>query len=77
MDTMILERLGGAKMTSTKKIAISEERWKELGKLKEAGQTYDELIKEMIQAYNRQQLAEKVRKSREKSSEELTPIDEL
>ena len=64
-------------MTSTKKIAISEERWKELGKLKEAGQTYDELIKEMIQAYNRQQLAEKVRKSREKSSEELTPIDEL
>ena len=31
--------------------------WKELGKIKEAGQTYDELIGKLIQAHNRKKLA--------------------
>ena len=41
----------------TKRIPVSEGRWKELGKIKEAGQTYDELLGELVQAYNRRELA--------------------
>jgi len=41
----------------TKRIPVSEDRWKELGKIKEAGQTYDELISKLIQAHNRMELA--------------------
>lgn len=40
-----------------KRIPVSEDRWKELGRLKEAGQTYDELIGELVQAHNRRELA--------------------
>lgn len=41
----------------TKRIPLSEERWKQLGRIKEAGQTYDELIGELVQAHNRRELA--------------------
>ncbi|MBU0979374.1 MAG: hypothetical protein KJ709_01090 [Nanoarchaeota archaeon] len=41
----------------TKRIPISEVRWKQLGRIKQAGQTYDELLGEMMQAYNRKELA--------------------
>jgi len=41
----------------TKRIPVSESRWKQLGRIKEAGQTYDELLGKMMQAYNRKELA--------------------
>jgi len=41
----------------TKRIPVSEDRWKELGRIKEAGQTYDALIGELVQAHNRRELA--------------------
>lgn len=44
----------------TKRIPVSEDLWKQLGKLKEAGQTYDELMRELIQARNRLELAKKM-----------------
>ena len=40
-----------------KRIPVSEEIWKELGKMKEAGQTYDELLGDLLQAHNRRELA--------------------
>lgn len=46
--------------TMNKRIPVSEERWKELGKMKEAGQTYDDLMRELIQARNRLELASKM-----------------
>ena len=64
-------------MPANKRIPVTEERWKELSDLKEAGQTYDELVEELIQNYNRRQLAERAREVREADEEELTPIDEL
>ena len=54
----------------TKRIPVSEDCWKMLGRLKEAGQTYDDLMRELVQSYNRQQLAKqakKVRKGQEKT----------
>ena len=41
----------------TKRIPVSEDRWKQLGRIKEAGQTYDELLGELVQAFNRRELA--------------------
>jgi len=62
---------------ATKRIPVTEERWKELNELKTAGKTYDELLEELITDHHRRQLADKVRKVREADAEELTPLDEL
>ena len=43
----------------TKRIPVSEATWKQLGKAKEAGQTYDELLLDMLQAKNRKDLVAK------------------
>jgi hypothetical protein len=48
----------------TKRIPVSEEMWKQLGLIKQAGQTYDQLLREMMQAYNRKQLALKVKSAK-------------
>ena len=45
--------------------------------MKEAGETYDELLERLIQEHNRRQLADRVREVREADDEELTSLDEL
>jgi predicted CopG family antitoxin len=62
---------------ANKRIPLTEERWRELNELKEAGQTYDELLEELIREHNRRQLAERARETRDVDSEELTSLDEL
>lgn len=62
---------------ATKRIPVTEERWQELNQLKSAGQTYDELLEELLQEHERRQLANRVRAVREADEEELTPLDEL
>jgi predicted CopG family antitoxin len=64
-------------MPANKRIPVTEERWKELNELKEAGETYDELLGELIQQTNRRQLANRAREVREADTEELTSLDEL
>jgi predicted CopG family antitoxin len=44
----------------TKRIPVSEEIWKRLGKMKEAGQTYDDLLFELMKSYNRKELSRKM-----------------
>ncbi len=36
-------------MNATKRIPVTEEIWQELNKLKRAGQTYDELLLELLE----------------------------
>lgn len=62
---------------ANKRIPVTEERWQELNELKSAGETYDDLLAELIQEHQRHQLAEKTREVREVDSEELTSLDEL
>lgn len=62
---------------ANKRIPLTKERWEELNDLKEAGQTYDELLEELIQEHNRRQLATRAQEVREADTEELTPLDEL
>ena len=62
---------------ATKRIPVTEERWRELNDAKAAGQTYDELLEELLRAHRQRQLIERARAVREADSEELTPLDEL
>lgn len=63
--------------TANKRIPVTEERWKELNELKDAGQTYDDLLEQLVQEHNRSQLADRVREVRDADAEELTSLDEL
>lgn len=63
--------------TADKRIPVTEERWQELHDLKQPGQTYDQLLQELIQEHERRQLAERAREVREADEEELTSLDEL
>jgi len=62
---------------ASKRIPVTEERWKELNELKEAGETYDDLLGELIQEHQRRRLAERATEVREADSGELTSLDEL
>jgi predicted CopG family antitoxin len=62
---------------ASKRIPVTEERWQELNELKKAGETYDDLLAELIQEHQRRQLAERATAVREADSEELTSLDEL
>jgi predicted CopG family antitoxin len=62
---------------ASKRIPVTEERWKELNELKEAGETYDDLLGELIQEHQRRRLAERAKEVREADSEDLTSLDEL
>ena len=52
-------------MSVEKRIPVTEERWRELAEMKEAGQTYDDLLQELIQDHKEKQLAQMVREKRE------------
>lgn len=60
----------------TKRIPVSESRWKQLGQIKEAGQTYDELLGKLLQAHNRRELAVKF-DAAEKGKGNWTKLDEV
>jgi predicted CopG family antitoxin len=64
-------------LTKTKRIPVSVEIWKRLGKEKEAGETYDDLISKLLQAYNRLKLMKKMKKVQEAQSEDLVDLDDL
>lgn len=52
-------------MAATKRIPVSKETWKELGKEKEPGQTWDELLQQLQTKAKKTQVAEKSRKAKE------------
>ena len=64
-------------MSTTKRIPVSEDIWKKLGRMKEAGMTYNELLRDMIRAYNRQELVKKARKARKIDPEEMESINDI
>jgi predicted CopG family antitoxin len=64
-------------LTKTKRIPVSVEIWKRLGKEKEAGETYDDLISKLLQAHNRLKLMKKMKKVEEAQSEDLVDLDDL
>jgi len=64
-------------LTKTKRIPVSVDIWKRLGKEKEAGETYDDLISKLLQAHNRLKLMKKMKQVEEAESEDLVDLDDL
>ena len=60
-----------------KRIPVSEQTWKQLGRMKEAGETYDELLGEMMREHNRRKLFEKMEKAEKMEEKGLVGLDEL
>lgn len=59
-----------------KRIPITEERWKELNDLKEPGETYDELLNELVEAHKKRRLKDHINDLRDEQ-EEFVPLDEV
>jgi predicted CopG family antitoxin len=60
-------------MTAIKRISISEEIWKELSELKKAGQTFDELLNEIIEREKKYRLQQDMKKI--EATEEFVELD--
>lgn len=58
-----------------KRIPVTEERWEELHDLKGPGQTYDELLAELVEEHKKARLFRDVTRIREEG--EFEPLDEV
>ena len=58
---------------ASKRIPLTEERWKELHDLKEPGQTWDELLGELVDEHKEQRLAAMIREKRDEG--EFVDVD--
>ena len=64
-------------MSADKRIPVTEETRKELHDLKEPGQTYDDLLKDLAQRRRRQDLEQRFQELEEADSDELTPLSDV
>jgi len=64
-------------MSADKRIPVTEETRKELHELKEPGQTYDDLLKELAQQQRRHELEERFQELEEADRDELTPLSDV
>lgn len=63
-------------MSADKRIRVSEERREQLHELKGVGESYDDVLEQLIQEHNRKRLAEKMREVDEMDRDEFVPLDE-
>lgn len=67
-------------MAADKRIRISEAHQEELHELKDVGQSYDDVIGELLEAYherNRAELSERIQRNEERAPEGFTELGEL
>lgn len=64
-------------MSADKRIPVTEETRTELHKLKEPGQTYDELLQELAQQRRRQDLEQRFRELEDADRKSLTPLSDV
>jgi len=64
-------------MSADKRLPVTEETRKELHELKEPGQTYDDLLKELAQQRRRQDLEQRFQELEETDRDELTPLSDV
>lgn len=58
-----------------KRIPVTEERWKQLHELKGPGQTFDELIEELVEERKKRRLFQDLNEIRDES--EFEPLEEV
>ena len=64
-----------ATMNLSKRIPVTEKVWKELAEMRAAGQTYDDLLAEMIELRKKRRLVEEV--SRSLQEDDFVPLSEI
>ena len=64
-------------MSADKRISVTEETRKELHELKEPGQTYDDLLQELVQRRRRENLKQRFQELENADSDELTPLSDV
>lgn len=64
-------------MSADKRIPVTEETRKELHELKEPGQTYDELLRELAAHRRRQDLERRFQEFEGTDGEDLTPFEDV
>lgn len=64
-------------MSADKRIPVTEETRKELHQLKEPGETYDDLLRQLAQEHRRLELAERFRDLEDADADELTPLADV
>ena len=64
-------------MSADKRLPVTEETRKELHELKEPGQTYDDLLKELAQQRRRQDLEQRFQDLEETDRDELTSLSDV
>ena len=64
-------------MSADKRIPVTEETRKELHELKEPGQTYDDLLKEMARRQRRAKLEARFQDLESTASDELTALEDV
>jgi predicted CopG family antitoxin len=64
-------------MPTVKRISVSETVWKMLGEMKEAGQTYDDLLEDMIERVKKAHLEEDVKAWESCPDSEYVPLSEI
>ena len=64
-------------MSAVKRIPVSEPVWKKLGEMKGAGQTYDDLLEEMIERVKKARLLEDVKIWEDRPDSEYVSLSEI
>jgi predicted CopG family antitoxin len=64
-------------MAAVKRIPVSETVWKKLGEMKGAGQTYDDLLEEMIERVKKARLLEDVKIWEGRPDSEYVSLSEI
>lgn len=64
-------------MSADKRLPVTEETRKELHKLKEPGQTYDDLLQELAEQRRRQNLEQRFQELEDADRDELTPLSDV
>jgi len=64
-------------MQAVKRIPVTEPVWKELSEMRAAGQTYAELLADMIEERKRRRLEEDVKEWHSRKASEYVPLSEI
>ena len=64
-------------MSAVKRIPVTETIWKDLAEMRSAGQTYTDLLAEMIEDRKKRRLEEDVRKWSSRKKEEYVSLSEI
>ncbi|MBN1165932.1 MAG: hypothetical protein JXA44_02240 [Methanospirillaceae archaeon] len=64
-------------MSIIKRIPVSESVWKDLAEMRSAGQTYTDLLAEMIEEKKKRRLEQDIISWKNRSKEGFVPLDEI